>query len=244
MSNIIKNTCQTPNINNLNRLQIARMKTIEEINPALREFVEMDILPLYDTFDKAHRRDHALTVIEQSLHLASYYPVNINIVYAIAAFHDTGLQKGRELHHKASATFVRECKTLRNFFTANEIETIADATEDHRASSKQAPRTIYGKIVAEADRIIDCETIIRRTIQYGIAHYPKMDSNEHFIRACEHLQRKYARGGYLRLWIPESPNTKRLEKFQDLIEDKTALQAIFYRIFKEECGLTKKSKIY
>lgn len=210
------------------------MKAIEKINPALREFVEREILPLYDTFDKAHRRDHALTVIEQSLLLARHYPVDINMVYAIAAFHDTGLQEGREQHHTASATFVRGCKTLRCFFTADEIETIADATEDHRASNKQVPRTIYGKIVAEADRVIDSETIMRRTIQYGIAHYPAMSRKEHFARACEHLQEKYARGGYLRLWIPESPNAERLGKFQDLIEDKTALRALFDRIFNEE----------
>lgn len=210
------------------------MKAIEKINPALREFVEREILPLYDTFDKAHRRDHALTVIEQSLLLARHYPVDINMVYAIAAFHDTGLQEGREQHHTASATFVRGCKTLRCFFTADEIETIADATEDHRASNKQVPRTIYGKIVAEADRVIDSETIMRRTIQYGIAHYPAMGREEHFARACEHLQEKYARGGYLCLWIPESPNAERLGKFQDLIEDKTALRALFDRIFNEE----------
>ena len=210
------------------------MKAIEKINPALREFVERDILPLYDTFDKAHRRDHALTVIEQSLLLARHYPVDINMIYTIAAFHDTGLWEGREQHHTASAAVVRGCKKLRCFFTADEIETIADATEDHRASSKEAPRTIYGKIVAEADRVIDGETIMRRTIQYGIAHYPAMDYEEHFARACEHLQEKYARGGYLRLWIPESPNAERLGKFQDLIEDRTALRALFDKIFKEE----------
>lgn len=86
------------------------MKAIEKINPALREFVEREILPLYDTFDKAHRRDHALTVIEQSLLLARHYPVDINMVYAIAAFHDTGLREGREQHHTASAIFVRGAK--------------------------------------------------------------------------------------------------------------------------------------
>ena len=210
------------------------MKAFEKINPALREFIEREILPLYDTFDKAHRREHVLTVIEQSLLLASYYPVDINMVYAISAFHDTGLREGREQHHTASAAFVRGCNTLRRFFTADEIESIADATEDHRASSKQTPRTIYGKIVAEADRVIDGETIMRRTIQYGIAHYPAMNREGHFARACEHLQEKYARGGYLRLWIPESPNAERLGKFRDLIEDKTALRALFDRIFNEE----------
>ena len=125
-------------------------------------------------------------------------------------------------------------KQLRNWFTEEEILTMKEAVEDHRASNKQKPRTIYGCIVAEADRQIDTDITLLRTIQYGIAHYPAMDYEGHFARACEHLQEKYARGGYLRLWIPESPNANRLSKFQDLIEDRTALRALFDKIFKEE----------
>ncbi len=53
-----------------------------------------------------------------------------------------------------------------------EIETVAQAAEDHRASSDHDPRSIYGRIVAEADRLIDPVTIIRRTIQYVLSHYP------------------------------------------------------------------------
>lgn len=210
------------------------MKKNIKINAALRTYIEKEILPLYDTFDRAHQREHALTVIEQSLLLAEYYDVDINMVYATAAFHDTGLQYGREQHHTASATIVRGDKRLKKFFSEESIETIAEAVEDHRASNKQEPRTIYGKIVAEADRVIDGKTIIRRTIQYGIAHYPQLNYEEHYTRACEHLQEKYARGGYLRLWIPQSPNAERLKNFQDLIEDKNALRTMFDSIFHEE----------
>lgn len=34
-----------------------------------------------------------------------------------------------------------------------------EAVEDHRASSSRQPRSIYGKIVAEADRDIDVHEI-------------------------------------------------------------------------------------
>lgn len=40
-----------------------------------------------------------------------------------------------------------------------------EAVEDHRASSDHEPRSIYGKIVAEADRIIDTDTTLRRTVR-------------------------------------------------------------------------------
>lgn len=42
-----------------------------------------------------------------------------------------------------------------------------EAVEDHRASSSRQPRSIYGKIVAEADRDIDVHEIFLRAIQYG-----------------------------------------------------------------------------
>ena len=109
-----------------------------------------------------------------------------------------------------------------------------EAAEDHRASSAHAPRTIYGRIVAEADRLIDPETILRRTVQYGLAHYPALDRTGHFLRLKEHLDRKYADGGYLRLWLPESDNAKRLAELRRIIRDAGRLQTLFDRIFDEE----------
>ena len=205
-----------------------------KIDHSLRKYVEEEIIPLYDSFDRAHRRDHVETVIEQSLLLASNYNVDINMVYAVAAFHDVGLCKGREYHHIESANIVRGDKLLNTFFTAEEVGIIADAVEDHRASSKAAPRTLYGRIVAEADRVIDGDTILRRTVQYGLSHYPSLNREEHFNRACEHLEEKYADGGYLKLWIPESPNATRLQQFRKVIGDKKLLRTLFDTIFDDE----------
>lgn len=205
-----------------------------KIDHSLRKYVEEEIIPLYDSFDRAHRRDHVETVIEQSLLLASNYNVDVNMVYAVAAFHDVGLCKGREYHHIESANIVRGDKLLNTFFTAEEVGIIADAVEDHRASSKAAPRTLYGRIVAEADRVIDGDTILRRTVQYGLSHYPSLNREEHFNRACEHLEEKYADGGYLKLWIPESPNAMRLQQFRKVIGDKKLLRTLFDTIFDDE----------
>ena len=188
------------------------------VNEELIRYVEREILPRYDAFDRAHRRDHALTVIAASLRLARYYEVNPDMVYAVAAYHDTGLREGRERHHEASARIVRGDRNLRRWFTEAEVATIAEAAEDHRASSGRPPRTIYGRIVAEADRVIDCETTLRRTVQYGLEHAPELDREGQFARFAEHLRTKYGEGGYLRLWLPESENASRLDhcRFQPL----------------------------
>ena len=202
------------------------------ITTELQEYVEREILPRYDQHDAAHRRDHVETVIGQSLAIVrqlNQQGANLSedIAYAIAAYHDTGLCEGREHHHEVSARIIRADQELRRWFSDKQISIIADAAEDHRASSKQAPRTIYGRIVAEADRVIVPETIIQRTIQYGLEHYPTLNREGHYERTVEHLREKYGDGGYLRLWFPESPNAARLAELRQIIADPVRLRNIF-----------------
>lgn len=202
----------------------------------LIRYIEAEILPRYAGFDAAHREEHARNVIRQSLALAKHYDVDENMVYTIAAYHDTGLSSGRERHHIISAEIIRSDKQLRKWFTEEQIDIMADAAEDHRASSKHEPRTIYGKIVAEADRLIDPEKIIRRTIQYGLAHYPDLDKEGIYRRTVEHMAEKYAEGGYLKLWIPESPNRQRLDQLRLLFRDKDTFRQTFERLYGELTG--------
>lgn len=200
----------------------------------LKEYIESEIIPRYDNFDGAHRRDHVRSVIGQSQELSRYYDVNPEILYAAAAYHDLGLCEGREKHHLVSGRIIREDKTLLNWFSVEEIEEIAEAAEDHRASNETPPRSIYGKIIAESDRLIDPETVIRRTVQYGFAHYPQMNREQMWERTLTHLQKKYGYGGYLKLWIPESSNACRLEELRKIIADEKRLRSMFDRFYDEE----------
>ena len=210
------------------------MASKHNLTSELIDYIETGILPRYKTFDKAHDRKHACTVLVKSLQLAQHYDVNAAMVYAIAAYHDLGLVEGREHHHIASARIVREDKRLKELFTADEIEIMADAVEDHRASNSNPPRTIYGKIVAEADRIIDSTTIMTRTIQYGLSHYPTLTESEHIERAVAHIKEKYGEGGYLKLWIPESDNADRLQEYRALIANEALLRGQLQSIYNKE----------
>ena len=202
-----------------------------DVNSDLKQYIESEILPLYNNFDKAHQRPHADLVIRQSAELAERLGVDVDMAYTIAAYHDTGLCEGRDLHHAVSARIIRNDKNLRQWFTEEQIDTMADAAEDHRASASHPPRSIYGRIVAEADRYIEAEDIIRRTIQFGLDHYPTLTREEHYQRMVEHLREKYGRGGYLRLWFPESPNNERLERLRQIIDDESRLQQYFDKLF-------------
>lgn len=209
---------------------------LEKPSKSLVDYVEAEIISRYAAFDRAHGIDHVRTVIAQSLALASRYDVDLNMVYAIAAYHDTGLAEGRERHHIVSGEIIASDETLSRWFTSEELAVMCEAVEDHRASSDHAPHTIYGCIVAEADRVIDPRTIIRRTVQYGLANYPRLDREAQFERCLDHLQRKYAEGGYLRLWIAESDNARRLEELRAVIRDRKRLRALFDAAFDAETG--------
>lgn len=202
------------------------------VSSTLTEYIERDILPRYDHFDAAHQRNHAEEVIKRSMALAEHYDVIINMVYAIAAYHDTGLCEGREIHHIASGRIIREDKKLREWFSEEQIETMAQAAEDHRASSNHEPRSIYGKIVAEADRLILPEKVIQRTIQYTRDHFPDYDKEQQYQRFREHMMEKYSDTGYLKLWIPESDNAIRLEELRKTIRNEKALRAAFEETFR------------
>lgn len=205
-----------------------------DISPEISAWIENIILPRYDAFDKGHQRDHARYVTDTALELSRYYDVDKDMIAVAAACHDLGLSADRQTHHLESGRIIRNLPELSKWFSAGQIETIAQAAEDHRASAKEPPRTIYGKIIAEADRQIIPEVVIRRTIQFGFKHYPELSREGHWKRTVEHLEEKYGDGGYLRLWIPESQNASRLEELRCIIRDKAALRSIFDRIFEED----------
>lgn len=200
----------------------------------IERYIEEQIIPRYTSFDRAHSIDHVRTVIDESLALAEHYDVDRRIVYITAAYHDLGLCEGRERHHIVSGEIVRADQQLCKWFSGDEIELIACAVEDHRASSDHEPRSIYGRIVAEADRVIDPEITLRRTVQYGLANYPQLDIEGQYARFCAHLQEKYAEGGYLRLWIPESKNGARLAELRQLIKNSELLRHTFERLLTDE----------
>lgn len=208
---------------------------MQRVSEEIIEYVEREIIPRYAFFDKAHQENHVRMVIEQSLNLARHEPsLNIDMVYVIAAFHDLGLVNGREHHHKDSRVILEADEFIKSHFTPEHIAVMGEAVEDHRASNSVKPRSDYGLIVAEADRFIDAETIIRRTIQYGLAHYPELNKTGHYNRTIQHLNEKYGPDGYLKVWIPWSDNAANLKKLHVLLADRTTLDALFNRLYSQE----------
>ena len=200
----------------------------------LVEFVETQILPQYANFDRAHNLEHVTRVIRRSMEMVKITGADINMAYVIAAYHDLGMSGPRAIHHLTGGKILANDARLKKWFTKEQIKMMKEAVEDHRASASHAPRSLYGKIVAEADRDISVDIVIRRTIQYGLGNYPELDKEGHWKRFKQHLDEKYSVNGYIRLWLPHSPNERSLNELRELIASPQQLRERFEQIFAEE----------
>jgi uncharacterized protein len=168
------------------------------------------------------------------MNLAKHTGADMNMVYVIAAYHDLGLSGPRAIHHLTSGKILMQDARLKRWFSPDQLKVMKEAVEDHRASASHAPRSIYGKIVAEADRDLEPETVIRRTIQFGIANYPELDTEGQWRRFCQHMDEKYSVNGYIRLWIQGSENERNLNALRSLIAEPQKMRVVFDRILAEE----------
>ena len=196
----------------------------------LVEFVEKNILPEYQHFDKAHSTAHVMRVVRRSLELARVAGADIDMAYVIAAYHDMGMSGPRAVHHLTSGRILASDARLKRWFTADQIKIMREAVEDHRASAAHAPRSIYGRIVAEADRDLDPDIVFTRAIQFGLDNYPQLDREGQWKRFVQHMEEKYSVNGYIKLWIPQSDNASKLKAVREVIADKAELRRVFDRI--------------
>lgn len=198
----------------------------------LVEFVETNILPQYAQFDRAHNLEHVTRVIRNAMELVRTTGADINMVYVIAAYHDLGMSGPRAVHHLTGGKILAADARLKRWFSAEQIKIMKEAVEDHRASASHSPRSLYGKIIAEADRDIVPEVVFQRAIEFGLANYPDLDDEQQWQRFAKHMDEKYSVNGYIRLWIPGSPNERRLNELRSIIAQPPLLRQHFDRLYK------------
>ena len=200
----------------------------------LVEFVESKILPRYASFDKAHNTEHVVRVIRRAMELALKVGADLNMVYVIAAYHDLGMAGQRAVHHIEGGRILYTDARLKRWFSQDQLKIMKEAVEDHRASASRAPRSIYGKIVAEADRDMEPNTVFRRAVQFGLSNYPQYSKEEQWKRFQEHMENKYSVNGYIKLWVQGSENERNLNVVREIIANPQRLREAFERIINEE----------
>ena len=192
------------------------------INKELQKYIENNIFQKYSKNEKAHDIEHIKYVINRSFELVenNNLNVNMNIVYTVAAYHDIGHHINPKTHEIISAEIMSKDNNLSKFFNEEELLTIKEAIEDHRASSNHEPRSIYGKIVSTADRNNTVEDCLWRSYSYGKRLHPEATDEELFCRAYEHLNLKFGENGYAKFYFRDKQYEDFLKEIRELLKDK------------------------
>lgn len=175
-----------------------------KIDKSLLKYLIESILENYKTFDKGHGIKHIATVIDSSIKLSKYFPVNKNMVLTIAIYHDLGMSIDRKTHQIHSRDMLINDINLKNWFTKEELTLMGEACEDHRASNANEPRSLYGYIISDADRTTDIYDMIERCYNFSRKNYSDLNEEETYRRVYSHLVEKYGEGGYAKFYLEES----------------------------------------
>lgn len=192
------------------------------VNKELKKYVEENILPDYQKNEEAHGIEHVQYVIGRSFELIKENSLDVdeNMVYIIAAYHDIGDHIDRENHERVSAEIMKKDLKLTQFFDETQLQIMKEAIEDHRASSKEEPRSIYGKVVSSADRNSSIEQCFKRSYFYGKEHTPNASEEELFEKAYEVMKKKFGKEGYAKFFFKDAKYEKFLLDIRALLEDK------------------------
>ena len=211
------------------------------ITSELKKYIEENIFSEYDTNIGGHVIDHVITVIERSFELVDEFglDVNLDMVYTIAAFHDIGYKYDPDNHEQLSSEmFLKDIK-MKEFFNEEQIKIISEAIVDHRASLEYEARSIYGKIVSSADRAIDVDKMLERSILFQRDKHK--DENPTDLQVIEYsykkLSSKYGKDGYAKMYFPDKKYTDYLERMQEIIEDKN-------KFIEAELDIMKRLKLF
>lgn len=206
----------------------------KKVNPKLIEYMEKEIFPIYRTFDKGHDLKHIKSVISRAFELAEGIDnLDANLVYASAALHDIGIQVERKHHALHSAEFVRNNSKLKEFFSEDEIKILSEAVEDHSTSRGVEPRSIYGKIVCDADKDNNIEISLLRAYEFTKRYFPNYTVEECYKNVFEQLQYKFGKQGKVRYWINSQKQQDFMKSMHELAQDENKFNSFLTKVIKK-----------
>lgn len=204
----------------------------------LKDYITLNIKTKYKGFDRGHNVSHFNFVTNNCINYSKQLikrgeNVDIDIAYIVGAYHDIGLIYGRENHAISSGKIVRSDEMLKKYYSDETIEIIAQAVEDHSSHLDQKPRSIYGKIVADADRNNTKYLVFSRPIKYILNQKTSLTKQEHLERVYNFVQNKFGKNGYVKYWLDISDTQKEQEEVWNLLENREKCLAYIEGLFDE-----------
>ena len=196
------------------------------IREDLKKYINEQVKAKYKNFDKAHNISHFNFVTKNCLEygkelIKQGIDVNLEIAYVVGAYHDIGITKGREGHAKSSGIIVRNDSKLKQFYDEKTIELIAQAVEDHSSHLEYTPRSIYGKIVADADRNNSVYLVFSRPVKYGLKNEKQYNREEQINRVYDFVNKKFGKNGYVKYWLNIPQTVKEQNDVWNLLDNES-----------------------
>lgn len=223
------------------------MELLDKVNKRLQAYVVNEIFPLYEMNGEAHGIEHIKAVIERTFEIIEEFEeknesnleINYNMSYVIAAYHDIGEHIDRKKHHIISGMIMYEDKKLDEFFSKEEKEIMKDAIEDHRASNKYIPRSIYGRIVLTADRNNNLIDFFNRRVQYCLEKHPEFSLEEIKVEIWRSAEEKFGEEGYAKNkpgYMPSKKLEKYFKSLEIVLNDKEAFLETVKDVYEQWKG--------
>ena len=204
----------------------------------LKNYILTKIKSEYKNFDKGHNISHFNFVTNNCVNYAKQLidhgeNVDLDIAFIVGSFHDYGIKDGRENHAQKSAKYVLKDEMLKKFYDEQTIKMIAEAVEDHSSHLEYEPRSIYGKIVADADRNNTVYLVFSRPIKYGLSHEKNLTKQEQIERVYNFVQNKFGEKGYVKYWLNIDDTRKEQQKLFELLKNKELCFSYISGLFDE-----------
>lgn len=213
------------------------------LNKDLKKYIDEKILPEYTAFDKAHGVKHINDVKNRSIEyfeelINSDEDLDINMVYTVACYHDLGMKIERKNHALHSSELLLADEALKQWFSGEELQTMADAVADHSTSSGHTPRSIYGMIVSDADKDRDPVLAIIRGIEFCIKNNPNFSPDEIAENVHSEIVRRFGGediGGkaLVKFYISSAKNVEFLKELTAYAYDKEYYLKHFFEVYAE-----------
>lgn len=193
-----------------------------KINKELKEYIENNILPLYDNNYIGDRRDRIIYVINRSQEIIKENKLDIdwNILYTAISYHDLRKNNDEKEHELISADIMYNDEFIKLFFDDKERLLIKEAIEDQRAKLEREPRNIYGKILSSASRNSSVEQCLERSYNYGKKKNPNNTDEEIFEGSYSALLGKFGKDGQANFYFKDKKYEKFLKEIRELLSDK------------------------
>ena len=214
------------------------------VTKELKDYIEQQILLIYEKNDNGHGIEHIKYVIKRSLEFANQFPhINLDMVYTIASFHDVAHHIDKDKHEILSAKLFYENEKMKDFFDDKQRIIIKEAIEDHRASLEYEPRSDYGKIISSADRTTNIESILKRTHSYTTKHYRDLDLCQMVERSYNHVLKKYGGNGYAKNYCYDKDYEQFKQDVKKILKNKWEFTKKYLDV-NEIMDLKEKAKLF